>query len=39
MTVIAKTWLTSGWIDFGMIVAWMLLVVAVGLRVWRSGER
>jgi hypothetical protein len=30
------TWLTSGWVDFGLIVAWMTLVCAVG---WRCRER
>ena len=31
------TWLTSGWIDAAMILGWMVLVTAIGLRVWRSG--
>ena len=28
-------WLLSGWIDVAMIAGWMLLVIAIGLRVWR----
>ena len=35
--VIAASWLTSGWIDFAMIVGWMAFVVFVGVRVWRAG--
>ena len=33
------TWLTSGWIDFGVIVAWMLAVLLVGRRAWRRSGR
>ena len=36
-TVIAASWLNSGWIDVGMIVGWMAFVVLVGVRVWRAG--
>jgi hypothetical protein len=32
-------WLLSGWIDAAMIGGWMVLVVLVGLKVWRGGER
>ena len=34
MTV--ATWLTSGWIDVAMIGGWMALVIAIGMKVWRS---
>ena len=33
------TWLTSGWIDFGAIAAWMLVVLAIGRRAWRRSGR
>lgn len=29
------SWLTSGWIDVLLTVAWFVFVVAVGARVWR----
>jgi hypothetical protein len=30
-------WLTSGWLDVGLIAAWFLVVLAIGARVWRRG--
>lgn len=36
--MIAATWLNSGWVDAALIAGWMLLVVAIGVRVWRSSE-
>jgi hypothetical protein len=32
------TWLTSGWIDFGVIAAWMLAVALIGGRAWRRSR-
>ena len=36
--MIAATWLNSGWVDAALIAGWMLLVVAIGVRVWRGSE-
>jgi hypothetical protein len=36
---LAASWLTSGWIDVAMILGWMALVTAIGVIVWRRGDR
>lgn len=35
MTATAAAWLTSGWLDVLLTLAWFALVAAVGARAWR----